>query len=78
MIHSEIKWFVCVFFVAGLGSFWSNDSALHRHPAAPLVLQQEEIRLSQKQEELKEKFTVKALKRRSWIGAEMFVFFCFF
>ncbi|XP_026640020.1 translocon-associated protein subunit beta isoform X1 [Microtus ochrogaster] len=37
---------------AGLGSLWSHDLALHRHPPSPVVLQQEEIRYSQTQEEL--------------------------
>lgn len=40
---------------AGLGCVWCDDSALHRHPSAPLVLQQEEIRFTQEQEELKGK-----------------------
>lgn len=38
--------------VAGLGGVRGDDSALHRHPSAPLVLQQEEVRLSEGQEEL--------------------------
>lgn len=37
---------------SGLGSLWGHDLALHRHPSAPVVFQQEEIRYSQTQEEL--------------------------
>ena len=36
----------------GLGSLWGHDLALHRHPPAPVVFQQEEVRYSQTQEEL--------------------------
>ncbi len=40
-------------FLAGLGCIRGDDSALHRHPFAPLVLQQEEVRLTKGQEELR-------------------------
>lgn len=40
-------------FLAGLGCIWCNDSALHWHPSAPLVLQQKEVRLAKGKEELR-------------------------
>lgn len=39
--------------LAGLGRVWRDDPSLHWHPSAPLVLQQEEVRLTKGQEELK-------------------------
>lgn len=39
-------------FLAGLGSLRSDDSALHRYPAAPLVLQQAEVWFAKDKEEL--------------------------
>lgn len=43
----------CLCFLARLGCIRRDDSALHRHPTAPLVLQQEEVRLTKGQEELR-------------------------
>lgn len=39
--------------VAGLGRVRCDDSPLNRHPSAPLVLQQKEVRLAKGQEELR-------------------------
>lgn len=40
-------------FLAGLGCVRSDDVALHRYPAAPLVLQQEEVWFPKDKEELR-------------------------
>ena len=48
---------------AGLGSLWGHDLALHRHPPAPVVFQQEEVRYSQTQEELNAVFLGPSLPR---------------
>ncbi|KAG7225351.1 hypothetical protein INR49_027334 [Caranx melampygus] len=51
----------------GLGCFWRDDSALHRHPSAPLVLQQKEVRLAKGQEELRRHHWDRG-GGRGWVG----------